>query len=76
MIGTVLDLIIGPLGAALGAVIAVALAYFRGKSAGKKGAEHDAMQDTFDRLEKGRDAVRDGRGHDPADRLRKNDQRW
>lgn len=76
MIGTILDLIVGPLGAALGAIIAVALAYFRGKSAGKKGAENDAMQDTFNRLEKGRDAVRDGRGRDAADRLRSNDGKW
>lgn len=76
MIGAVLDLILGPLGAALGAIVAVALAYFRGKSAGKKGAEHDAMQDTLDRVQKGRDAVRDGRGRNPADRLRENDGRW
>jgi len=76
MIGTILDFVIGPIGAALGAVVAVMVAYFRGKSAGKKGAEHDAMQDTFDRLEKGRDAVRDGRGRDADDRLRSNDGKW
>jgi len=76
MTGAILDMILGPLGAALGAIIAVVLAFLRGKSAGRKGAQHDAMRDTLDRVEKGRDAVRDGRGRDPANRLRDNDDKW
>lgn len=59
--------------AALGAVIA---AYMKGRSSGKKEAQGDALKDTAERLQKGRDAVRDGRDGDPADRLRDNDAKW
>lgn len=63
--------------AALGAaVVAVLAAYAGGRGAGRKGAENDAMRETINRVEKGRDAVRDGRGGDPAERLRKNDGKW
>jgi len=60
------------------AIGAVLVAYFRGKSEGKKGAQYDALKDTQERIENGRDAVRDGRasGDTPADRLRSNDGRW
>jgi hypothetical protein len=34
--------------------------------------EQEALQDDAERLEKGRAAVRDGRGDSPADRLRRN----
>src|SRR5690606_27902170 len=48
-----------------------------GKRAGKREAERDAMEDKNERVERGRDAVRDGRGAgDPAERLRRNDGRW
>ena len=44
---------------------------------GKREAERDAMEDKSKRVERGRAAVRDGRGSgDPADRLRRNDGRW
>ena len=79
----VLDLITGPLGAALGgvaAIVAVILARWQGRSQGRregrKEAETDALKDTRDRVERGREAVRDGRGDDPADRLRRNDGRY
>lgn len=67
--------------AALGAVGGVALGrvwgQVEGKRTGKREAERDAMQDKNKRVERGRDAVRDGRGAgDPADRLRRNDGRW
>jgi dienelactone hydrolase len=57
------------------AVVAVALAFFRGRSAGKKDAENEQARETIDRTEAGRDAVQDGRdsGLSPADRLRRND---
>lgn len=64
------------LGGAVAALVAVVTAFFKGKNAGRKEVERDAYQDTIDRINKGRDAVRDGRGRDPADRLRDNDQNW
>ena len=79
----VLDLITGPLGAVLGgvaAILAVILARWQGRSQGRregrKEAETDALRDTQDRVERGRKAVRDGRGDSPADRLRRNDGRY
>lgn len=67
--------------AALGAVGGVALGRLwgrvEGERTGKREAEHDATEDKNNRVERGRDAVRDGRGAgDPADRLRRNDGRW
>ena len=67
--------------AALGAVGGVVLGRFwgrvEGERAGKREAERDAMEDKNNRVERGRDAVRDGRGAgDPVDRLRHNDGRW
>ena len=48
-----------------------------GERAGKREAERDAMEDKGKRVERGRDAVRDGRvTGDAADRLRRNDGRW
>lgn len=76
MIGTILDLILGPLGAILGAIVGAAVLFFGGKSVGKKGAENDAMRDAGERTERGRDAVRTGRGDDPSERLRRNDGKW
>ena len=67
--------------AALGAVGGVVLGRFwgrvEGKRAGKREAERHAMEDKNERVQRGRDAVRDGRGAgDPAERLRRNDGRW
>ena len=48
-----------------------------GKRTGKREAERDAMEDKNKRVERGRNAVRDGRSAgDPADRLRRNDGNW
>ena len=67
--------------AALGAVGGVVLGRVweraEGKRTGKREAERDAMEDKNKRIERGRDAVRDGRGAGgPADRLRRNDGHW
>jgi len=67
--------------AALGAVGGVVLGRLwgrvEGERAGKREAERDAMEETIEKVERGRAAVRDGRGAgDPADRLRRNDGRW
>ncbi len=67
--------------AALGAVGGVVLGRLwgrvEGKRAGKREAERDAMEETIGKVERGRDAVRDGRNAgDPAERLRRNDGRW
>jgi len=67
--------------AALGAVGGVAFGRIwgrvEGKHVGKREAERDAMEDKSKRVERGRDAVRDGRGAgDPAERLRRNDGNW
>lgn len=49
----------------------------KGERVGKRESERDAMEDRNKRVERGRDAVRDGRGAgDPAERLRRNDGRW
>jgi hypothetical protein len=63
--------------AALGSVGGVVLGRLwgrvEGKRAGKREAERDAMEDKSKRIERGRDAVRDGRvTGDPAERLRRN----
>jgi uncharacterized membrane-anchored protein YhcB (DUF1043 family) len=67
--------------AALGAVGGVVLGRIwgrvEGERAGKREAERDAMEDRNKRVERGRNAVRDGRGAgDPAERLRRNDGNW
>jgi hypothetical protein len=67
--------------AAIGAIGGVVLGrrwgLVEGKRAGKREAERDAIKDKNKRVERGREAVRDGRGYgDPADRLRRNDGRW
>jgi uncharacterized membrane-anchored protein YhcB (DUF1043 family) len=67
--------------AAFGAVGGVVLGRLWGRFEGKRTAkweeERDAMEDKNERVEIGRDAVRDGRGAgDPVDRLRHNDARW
>ncbi|WP_197919105.1 hypothetical protein [Thiosulfatihalobacter marinus] len=67
--------------AALGAVGGVVLGRIWGRAEGerqgKREAERDATEEKSKRVERGRDAVRNGRGAgDPADRLRRNDGRW
>lgn len=71
-----IDFILGPAGAALGGLVVIVVTYLSGKSSGKKGAQNDAMRDTQDRTQKGREALRAGRGDDPSERLRRNDGKW
>jgi len=69
--------LVAALGAVGGAVLGRVWGHAEGKRTGKQEAERDAMEDKNKRVERGRDAVRDGRGTgDPADRLRRNDGRW
>lgn len=57
----------------LATLAAIGLARAKWRSEGRTEAERRMRDDAHDRVEKGRDAVRDG---DPADRLRKNDGQW
>ena len=69
--------LVAALGAVGGVVFGRLWGRVEGKRAGKREAERDAMEDKSKRVERGRDAVRDGRGTgDPAERLRRNDGRW
>ncbi|MEM0935169.1 MAG: hypothetical protein AAGJ91_04590 [Pseudomonadota bacterium] len=69
--------LVAALGAVGGVVLGRVWGRVEGERAGKREAERDAMEDKNKRLERGRDAVRDGRGAGvPADRLRSNDGRW
>jgi uncharacterized membrane-anchored protein YhcB (DUF1043 family) len=69
--------LVAALGAVGGVVLGRVWGRAEGERAGKREAERDAMEDKSERVERGRDAVRDGRGiGDPADRLRRNDGRW
>lgn len=69
--------LVAAFGAVGGAVLGRFWGRVEGKREGKREAERDAMEDKNSRVERGRDAVRDGRGAgDPADRLRRNDGRW
>jgi hypothetical protein len=69
--------LVAALGTVGGIVLGRGWGSAEGKRAGKREAERDAMEDKSKRVERGRDAVRDGRvTGDPADRLRRNDGRW
>ncbi len=69
--------LVAAIGAVGGVVLGRVWGRVEGKRAGKREAERDAMEDKSKRVERGRAAVRDGRGAgDPADRLRRNDGRW
>lgn len=46
------------------------------RRAGQQDEKDKGNADTLERTQAGRDAVRDGRGADPDDRLRDNDDRW
>jgi len=62
--------------AALAALAYLALAKRQSRLQGRSEAEQEAREDADKRVQKGQDAVRDGRGGDPDERLRKNDGRW
>lgn len=68
--------LIAVLGAAAGAVLGRLWGHAEGRRAGKREAYADALEDTNRRIERGRTAVRDGRGRAAAERLRDNDDRW
>jgi uncharacterized membrane-anchored protein YhcB (DUF1043 family) len=68
--------LVAALGAAGGVVLGRVRGRVEGKRAGKREAERDAMEDRRERLERGRAAVRDARGRDPARQLRDNEGRW
>jgi len=69
--------LIAALGAFGGVVLGRLWGRAEGKRVGKLEWERDAMADKIERAERGRVAVRDGRGAgDPADRLHSNDARW
>ncbi len=69
--------LVAALGAVAGVVLGRIWGQVEGKRTGKREAKRDAMEDKSKRVERGREAVRDGRGvGDPADRLRRNDGRW
>ena len=69
--------LVAALGAVGCAVLGRAWGRAEGKRTGKLEAERDAVEETIEKVERGRDAVRDGRGAgDPADRLRRNDGNW
>jgi hypothetical protein len=65
---------------AAGALVALAvvLARRQGRRDGRREAENDALRDAQTRVERGRQAVRDGRdgGKSADQRLRDNDGRW
>ncbi|WP_139838644.1 hypothetical protein [Pseudoruegeria aquimaris] len=69
--------LVAALGAVGGIVLGRAWGRVEGKRQGKREAERDALEQTIGKVERGRDAVRDGRdAGDPAQRLRRNDGRW
>ncbi len=69
--------LVAAFGAVGGVVLGRVWGRAEGERVGKREAERDAIEDNNKRVERGRDAVRDGRGAgDPAERLRRNDGRW
>jgi len=69
--------LVAALGAVGGVVLGRVWGRVEGEHDGKREAERDAMEDKSQRVERGRKAVRDGRGAgNPADRLRRNDGAW
>ena len=59
-----------------GLVLALGYLIWRLRRMARKEVEHEQFRDTQERLEKGRDRVRDGRNLDPDERVRRNDGRW
>jgi hypothetical protein len=73
----VLVWLIAAFGAAGGIVLGRLWGRAEGTREGRKEAERDALEDTSERVERGRAALRDGRGAgDAAERLQHNDGRW
>ncbi len=68
--------LVAALGALGGLLLGRIWGRVEGKRQGKREAERDAYEETLRKLEKGRQAVRNGRNLDPAERLRRNDGRW
>ena len=69
--------LVAALGAVGGVVLGRVWGRVEGERAGKREAERDAIEDKNNRVERGRDAIRDGRSAgDPAERLCRNDGRW
>ena len=69
--------LVAALGAVGGVVFGRLWGRVEGKRTGKREAERDAIEDENKRVERGRDAVRYGRGAgDLAERLHRNDGRW
>lgn len=69
--------VVAALGAAAGLILGRLWGRAEGERMGRLRAERDALEDRSARVERGRDAVRDGRGAgDPAERLRRNDGLW
>ena len=77
MMADILLWLIAALGAVGGIMLGRLWGRAEGKRVGKREGERDAMVDKIERTERGRVAVRDGRGAgDPADRLHNNDAHW
>jgi len=76
MIAALLDTILGPLGGVLASIVAAGAALLVGRRQGAKNERNKGLRDAQERMQAGRDALRDGRGGNPADRLRKNDGKW
>ncbi|MCC1492722.1 hypothetical protein [Cognatishimia sp. F0-27] len=55
---------------------AVITAFLRGRHAGRQDEEAQSNAETFEALDRGRDALRDARGRDDAQQLRDNDGQW
>lgn len=69
--------LVAALGAVGGAVLGRVWGRLEGRRAGKQEAERDAIENKNERVQRGRDALREGRdAGDPAERLRRNDGAW
>jgi uncharacterized membrane-anchored protein YhcB (DUF1043 family) len=68
--------ILAALGAVAGALLGRLWGRAEGRREGKREAENAAMAESHERLKRGREAVRDADGRDPAQQLRDNERRW
>jgi hypothetical protein len=57
-------------------IVAIFTAFMRGAAEGRRKSKEKANEATRDALGSGRQAVRDGRGRTPVDRMRDNEDRW
>lgn len=69
----IFEVIIGLLALVVGGFAGLGIGQNRGRKQGRKEAEGEAAQDTLKRVDKGRDAIRDG---NPDKRVRDNDGKW